>query len=48
MTKAVLLDTSSFIHRAYHASKERPTFTKDGTPNFAVNLFRTMLEPLAA
>lgn len=41
-----LLDTSSFIHRAYHASKERPTFTKEGVPNAAVYLFRTMIQRL--
>src|SRR5208282_5591309 len=46
MSAAYLLDTSSFIHRAFHASKERPTFTKDGKPNFAINLFRNMLERL--
>ncbi len=46
MSTAYLLDTSSFIHRSYHASKERPTFTKDGKPNFAINLFRNMLERL--
>lgn len=43
---AFILDTSSFIHRAYHASKKRPTFTKDGQPNAAVNLFRNMLQRL--
>lgn len=46
MTSVFLLDTSSFIYRAYHASKDRPTYTKDGTPNAAVFLFRTMIRRL--
>jgi DNA polymerase I len=44
--KAFLLDASSFQYRAFHASKERPTYTRDGVPNYAVNLFRTMLHRL--
>lgn len=44
--KTYLLDTSSFMHRAYHASKERPYYTKDGVPCAAVSLFRTMIERL--
>lgn len=44
--KTYLLDTSSFMHRAYHASKERPYYTKDGVPCAAVSLFRTMLDRL--
>ena len=38
-----ILDASSFFHRAFHASKERPTYDKNHVPNYAVNLFRTML-----
>ncbi len=41
-----ILDQSSFQYRAFHASKERPTYTKDRVPNYAVNLFRTMLQHL--
>lgn len=43
---AWILDTSSFQYRAFHAAKERPTYDKSGTPNYAVNLFRTMLQRL--
>jgi DNA polymerase-1 len=46
MSRTFILDVSSFVHRAYHVSKDRPTFTKDGTPNAAVNVFRTMLNKL--
>src|SRR5579863_3737820 len=46
MSRAFLLDVSSFEYRAFQASKERPTYTKDGIPNAAVNLFRTMLHRL--
>ena len=40
---AYILDTSSFQHRAFHAASPRPTYDKNSTPNYAVNLFRTML-----
>ena len=40
---ALILDASSFQYRAFYASNTRPTYTKDGVPNYAVNLFRTML-----
>jgi len=43
MSRAFILDSSSIQYRAYHASKERPTYTKDGVPNAAVNLYRTMI-----
>lgn len=46
MSQTFILDVSSFQYRAYHASKERPTYTKDRVPNAAVNLFRNMLERL--
>jgi DNA polymerase I len=41
-----ILDTSSFMHRAYHASKDRPWHDKDGSPIAAIRLFRQMLERL--
>jgi DNA polymerase-1 len=41
-----ILDASSLFYRAFHAAKERPTYTKDGAPNYAVNLLRKMLEKL--
>jgi len=41
-----ILDASSFQYRAFHASKERPTFTNEGLPNYAVNLFSRMLSSL--
>lgn len=41
-----ILDTSSFMHRAYHASKDRPYCDKAGNPIQAIWLFRTMLERL--
>lgn len=46
MSTVYLLDTSSFVHRAYHASKDRPTYTKDGVPNAAVFLFKHMIQRL--
>ncbi len=46
MSVTFILDASSLFYRAYHASKERPTFTKDGIPNAAVNLLRVMLARL--
>ena len=46
MSVTFILDASSLQYRAYHASKERPTFTKDGTPNAAVNLLRVMIARL--
>jgi len=46
MKRAFLLDNSSFQYRAYHASKERPTYNKEGVPNAAVNLYRTMIARL--
>ena len=39
----LILDASSFQYRAFYASNTRPTYAKDGTPNYAVNLFRRML-----
>lgn len=44
--RTLLLDSSSLQYRAYHASKTRPTYTRDGVPNAAVNLYRTMLARL--
>ena len=46
MSVTFILDASSLFYRAYHASKERPTFTKEGVPNAAVNLLRTMIARL--
>ena len=46
MNVTFILDASSLQYRAYHASKERPTFTKDGIPNAAVNLLRIMITRL--
>lgn len=46
MSVTFILDASSLFYRAYHASKERPTFTKEGVPNAAVNLLRVMLARL--
>jgi DNA polymerase-1 len=42
----IILDTSSFQHRAFHVAKERPTYTKEGVPTYAVNLFRRMIQTL--
>ncbi len=44
MSTAFILDVSSFIHRAYHVSKDRQVYTKEGVPCGAVKVFRTMLE----
>lgn len=42
-----VLDTSSFIHRAYHASLGgEQYYTKEGTPCSAVLLFKRMVEKL--
>ncbi len=41
-----ILDASSFQYRAYYAALPRPTYDKSGTPNYGVNLFRTMLQTL--
>jgi DNA polymerase-1 len=46
MSVTFILDASSLFYRSYHASKERPTFTKDGIPNAAVNLLRIMITRL--
>ncbi len=46
MSTAFILDVSSFIHRAFHVSKERQVYTKEGVPCGAVKVFRTMLEKL--
>ena len=46
MSTTFIIDASSLQYRAYHASKERPTFTKDGIPNAAVNLLRIMITRL--
>ena len=46
MNVTFILDASSLQYRAYHASKERPTFTKEGVPNAAVNLLRIMITRL--
>lgn len=43
MSTTLVIDASSFQYRAFYAALPRPTYTKDGTPNYAVNLFRTML-----
>ncbi len=47
MSRTIIIDASSFQYRAYHASKDRQTFTKDGVPNGGVNLLRKMLDRLA-
>lgn len=41
-----ILDTSGFMHRAYHASKGTPMYTKEGAPVAAIDLFRRMLTKL--
>ena len=46
MSTTFILDASSLQYRAYHASKDRPTYTKDGVPNAAVNVLRTMINRL--
>jgi DNA polymerase I len=46
MSKTFILDASSFWYRAFYASEQRQTYTKDGIPNGGVNLFRRMLETL--
>ncbi len=44
--RTLILDASSLQYRAYYASEARPTFDKNGTPNAAVNLLRTMIHKL--
>lgn len=46
MSWTAILDTSSFMHRAYHASKDRPYYTKAGQPIAAISLFQKMLARL--
>ena len=46
MSRTIIIDASSFQYRAFHASKERQTFTKEGVPNAGVILLRSMLERL--
>jgi DNA polymerase-1 len=41
-----ILDASSFWYRAYYASEQRQTYTKECVPNGGVNLFRHMIEAL--
>ena len=41
-----LLDTSSYMHRAYHASKTRPFCTKEGVPCAGTHQFKIMVERL--
>src|SRR5208282_5715352 len=41
-----LLDTSSYMHRAYHASKTRPFCTKEGVPCAGTHQFKIMVECL--
>jgi DNA polymerase-1 len=48
MSQTFIIDASSFQYRAFHASKNRPTYTKDGLPNAAVLLFKKMLRRLLA
>jgi DNA polymerase I len=46
LEQCFLLDTSSMMHRAYHATKERPAYNKAGERTEAVSTFRTMVEKL--
>lgn len=44
--RTFVLDVSSFMYRAYHASKDRPYYNKAGEPIYAIHTFRTMMERL--
>ena len=46
MSTTFILDASSLQYRAYYVTEQRQTFTKEGVPNAAVFLFRTMLQKI--
>lgn len=46
LEECFLLDTSSMMHRAYHATKERPECTKEGVRVEAVRTFHAMVDRL--